>query len=115
MKRGFTLVELLGVIVILGIIGLIIVPVVQGTLKTSSENLCEEQKKIYEKAAKNYVASNPYLYDKNSQEEGDDFSISLQELINKGFLEDDNNSDKEQKVIIEYKAGKFKFSYDGNC
>ncbi len=79
MKKGFTLIELLGVIAILGIIGLIVVPIVQGTIKDSSEKICEYQEKIYKKAAKNYVASNPYQVPSE---------ITLKQLIDAGYLEE---------------------------
>ena len=79
MKKGFTLIELLGVIVLLGIIGLIVVPIVQGTIKDSSEKICEYQEKISKKAAKNYIASNPYQVPE---------SITLQQLIDAGYLEE---------------------------
>ena len=82
MKKGFTLVELLGVIVVLGIIGMIVVPAVQGIITSSSSNLCKNQIKSFEKAAKNYVSSNPYKYECNNNE-----SIELNDLITNGYLE----------------------------
>ena len=42
MKKGFTLVELLGVIVILGIIGMITVPLVQRTIIENNQKLCQD-------------------------------------------------------------------------
>ena len=37
-KKGFTLVELLAVISLLGIVGLISIPIISNTLKNSSKN-----------------------------------------------------------------------------
>ena len=51
-KKGFTLVELLGVIVILGIIGLIVTPLVLGTINDSEENVNEMQVETIKRAAK---------------------------------------------------------------
>lgn len=58
MKRGFTLVELLGVIVILGIIALIITPVVSGTIKESKEKAYKKQINVIETAAKEWGTEN---------------------------------------------------------
>lgn len=44
MKRGFTLIELIGVIVILGILTLIIYPIVNSVFNESRNNLSESQK-----------------------------------------------------------------------
>lgn len=115
MKKGFTLIELLGVIVILGTIGLIIVPTVQIVLSNSSQKLCEDQIKIFERAAKNYVSQNPYMeYD----------SVSLETLQKEGFLEESDlknpkgqTFDKESIVNITYDSNnnKYKFKYNGSC
>lgn len=117
MKKGYTLVELLGVIVILGIIGLITVPVVQKTLMDSENSTCYEQIKLFEKAAKNYVSSNPYNENYSS--------VSLDELIKKGFLDESQLENPKGgtfsgTVKIEYNNGKYTFNYnygvnDTNC
>ena len=83
-NKGFTLIELMGVIVILGIIGLIVMPVIQGTIKENTTKLCKDQIKIFEKAAKNYVASNPYK-DYNDQKNN---SKTLKQLVDEGYLEE---------------------------
>ena len=60
MKKGFTLVELLGVIVILGIIGMITVPLVQRTIIENNQKLCQDQVTSFERAARNYANKNVY-------------------------------------------------------
>ena len=68
MKKGFTLVELLGVIVVLGIIATITVPLVQRTILENTEEAYQDQIISFERAAKNYVASDIYNMTANCQE-----------------------------------------------
>lgn len=108
MKKGFTLIELLGVIIILSIIGLIVTSLVQGLINNSSDKLCEYQEDIYKKAAKNYVANNPF----NVPEE-----ISLKQLINEGYLEETQikcgSVEDKIKISPNYEGGKIKnYSYE---
>lgn len=54
-KNGFTLVELLAVIVILGVIGMIVFPAVQTTIKKNKEKLYVQQINSLVDAASKYV------------------------------------------------------------
>ncbi|MBQ9011122.1 MAG: type II secretion system protein, partial [Bacilli bacterium] len=56
MKKGFTLVELLAVIALLGVLAVIVAPAVNGSLQKSQNNLVEVQEKQIIKAAKDYYA-----------------------------------------------------------
>ena len=58
MKKGFTLVELLAIIVILGIIGLIVVSVYNNVQKEASNKLYEEQLNEIENRIRSYVLEN---------------------------------------------------------
>ena len=60
MKKGFTLIEMLGVIVILSVIGLITVPIVSNVLNTSNDNLTKDQKELIKSSARVYVAERPF-------------------------------------------------------
>lgn len=106
-KKAFTLIELLGVIIVLGIIGMIVIPIVQNAISDSNKKLCEYQFELYKKAAKGYVDSNPY----NSES-----SITLRELIEKGYLESSQVKcgSLDDVIKINYSNGGYNFEYYGS-
>ena len=58
MKNGFTLIELICVITILGLIALIAVPTVNTMIQNSKKEAYEEQITTIEKTAKTYMSKN---------------------------------------------------------
>ncbi len=77
-EKGFTLVELLAVIVILALIALITVPIINGTINSSKERLEKEQYERVEQAVKTYTAKNV----------SDDCAcVSIDDLKQDGYLE----------------------------
>lgn len=77
-KKGFTLVELLAVLVVLGIVALVCYPIVTKTINNSKTDLSVEQKNRIISAAKNYVAAN--VIDDNE-------CVTISELQGSGYLE----------------------------
>ena len=118
-NKAFTLIELLGVIVVLGIIATITVPLVQRTIVESEEDTYKDQVTSFERAAKNYVASDAYNM---TSCENRICTVSLKELQEKGFLpagnivnpKTDENFNMENIVDITYAGGKFSYKYDTN-
>lgn len=84
-KKGFTLVELLGVVAILVILSLIIVPIVDKNLKKSKDDMHIVQIEQIRLAAENFFSDN---YDLRP-DTGDYCSISVSNLILMDYLSED--------------------------
>ena len=60
-NKGFTLVELLGVIVLLGILGVVIIPKVGDSITNSKETAYITQEEQIKKAANDFLVDNTDL------------------------------------------------------
>jgi type IV pilus assembly protein PilA len=105
-KKGFTLVELLAVIVILGIILAIAIPNILNLINNSKEQAYESQKKFIIDAAKKYVMANQNLVFENNVA-----TITLIDLKNEGLLPStiknprDGEFDDDTVVIVTSSNG----------
>ena len=89
-KKGFTMVELLGAIVILGILTTLSVTAIQGLMKKAHENYYKSQESSMVAAARNYAEKNKQYLPKVN---GQTTYISLESLSDKKYLDkvmDDN-------------------------
>ena len=84
-KKGFTLVELLAVLVVIGLITGIAVPSVVSSIKASRRRAAIVQEKSIIEAAKNFIADD----DKPSTYYGTYLQIEIAWLIEEGYLKDD--------------------------
>ena len=81
MKKGFTLAELLGVIVLLGALALIIVPLVSSSMKGSEEALYNDQIESIKLSLELWMSYN------QSPNIGETITLSLSQLKEAGFVE----------------------------
>ena len=121
MKKGFTLAELIGVIVVLALISLITIPVVSKILKQNKASLCETQMNNILTAARSYGADNIFALPSNS---GDIKVITLQELIDGGYIDGNIenpvtkeliNPESEIYITRVNKKYKYELSEDFSC
>ncbi|MBR2840710.1 MAG: type II secretion system protein [Bacilli bacterium] len=116
MKRGFTLIELIGTIVILGLILVLIVPTISNSLKKGVSDADNTTIENIKRAARNYASDNK-----------DSTCVYVSTLQSQGYLDDSLlwPSDKTEvsgKVTIiktTNNAGKIKYTLkyekEGNC
>lgn len=121
MKKAFTLIELLGVIVILGIIGVIVVPLVSSMINDSKKDTYNMQVQAIKDAAKSYANANIYTLNCTTTCTNCACDPTLQKLIDDGYLEEiskpivnpDNKKqyDKTSKVTIKQVGNKFQYIF----
>lgn len=85
-NKGFTLIELIGTIVILSLLLLIISPLVTRSLKEGVLKVDEQAKANIELAAKNWASDNKGLLPKT---QNGSYKITVSEMQEQGYLEDD--------------------------
>ena len=83
-NKGFTLAELLGVMVILALIGVITIPSVTSSLKKYRSELCESQLKEIVGAARSWASDNIL---KLPTGEGQTYTVSLKTLSDYGYID----------------------------
>ena len=85
-NRGFTLVELLGVVFILALLGLLIIPVVNNVINDKKKDLYNVQIKNIEEGAQNYVSEHIFEIDIPI---GSKRGITLGTLQQAGYVKND--------------------------
>lgn len=85
-KKGFTLVELIGVLIILGSLALLTSQIIIGKVKQINLEAEESSKQIILSSAKDYIELMPTEYVENTTLK---YCVSYQDLIDSGTLKDD--------------------------
>ena len=114
-KKGFTLVELLGVMTVLGIIALLIIPAVEKTISNSKKKGLENQKNTIISGAKSWMTDNKELV------EDDEVIVTVGDLKQEGYLEFNIKNPVTNKcisnnteVLITIEGKKYKYKINGS-
>ena len=110
MKKGFTLVELLAVITILGIIALIIVPTAENSNKKIKQKAYEEQKEALLISLQDYRTSHQEFFLTT-----DTVEMTLIDLKNEGYVDYDIKNPKTGKCLdntMTFKIKKVNKTYE---
>ena len=117
-NKAFTLTELLGVIVILGILALVTFPNIASHIGKAKKELKEGTKILIIDAAKDYYEDNKNDYD---QLEGMTYCIDIDTLTNNNYLnkkikdENLNDIDTSEKVKLIYHNNNFEYQVTDTC
>ncbi len=113
-QKGFTLVELLAVIVVLAIILAIAIPSVLNIIKNTRYNSFKSDEELFVKAAKTYLTSNANLL---PQTLNDTLKVYLSDLVINSYIENikdplTNNECKiDRSYVLVTNTGLNKYSY----
>ena len=117
--NGFTLVELLGVIVILAMIALIAYPLIASQVKNTTDKMSAATISLIETATRSYINDNVNDYPKVDNAE---YCITLNALAEGNYIRESiidaktkEEIDLTQVVIAKYKNNKFTFEIRGAC
>lgn len=110
-KKGFTLVEILAVIVLMGILLGFAVPSVINISKKQKANLKEQKIEIIVDAAEEYLKDNKDAYytlkddytlnGEYFQSDGENIYIPIKNLQDKGYVDDISDPESENSYIID--------------
>ena len=122
MKKGFTLVEMLAVIVILAIISLIVFPEVNKTINNSKQRSYKTQIDNLIKATKQLVVKDTNILPE--PQNNAKRCVTITELFEAGEIESDNIEDSRRKntkingvIIITYNStyNSYVYEYNETC
>lgn len=83
-KKGFTLVELLAVIILLGLLTFVVIPSVIGFIKEAKEKSYQQQLSNLKESAIRYVSDHTDIIDEI--EKNGKYNISVNDLITNGYV-----------------------------
>lgn len=84
MKKGFTLIELMGVIIIVGMVGLLVIPTVDNVMRTSKQDTYQIQLKTIREGAKNWATDH---IESLPEKEGEKITLQLGQLKQAGKVD----------------------------
>lgn len=111
-NKGFTLVELLAVIVILLAISVIAIPNITASLERNKNKMSESQKKLIASSAELYISENKNTITYYSSFVAGSCCLSINTLESMGYLSSDDLKDANGNVIsgyINYINNKYEF------
>lgn len=97
MRKGFTLLELLGVIALLGILVLVSYPIVMEQIEKKQQEVNEARAQLIYSATDAYIAEHPEEY---PSQIGNQYCISLDTLVDENKVAADVSDIKQRGVQV---------------
>ena len=112
MKKGFTLIEMIGVMVILSLLMLFAMPNVINYIKKGGDTEDKVVKTMIYEASKQYITDNQKMFKKDSK---NTYCISLNTLATEGYIESPITlSSSDEDITSETSTKAVKVTYDKN-
>ena len=119
-KKGFTLIEIVAIIILLSVIALITYPIVNNLINDSREDLYDEQIHELLRLSNAWVAGNA---SKLKNENGYSYVLSFEELASQGYIVEENvrNPKTGERfpgcIMVTYNSisSSYDVNYDENC
>lgn len=110
LKKGFTLVEMIAVLIVLSIIFLLSAVTLTTVIKTGEDKINDAKKELILDAAKDYLSKNDMVNDKNG-------CIRLGELVELGYIDkkDIDESHYDKFINYIYEDGKTSYEINNTC
>ena len=108
-RKAFTLIELMGVLVVIGLLTVILIPVLNNTIRNNKEDIYNKQLDLIKLSAKNLASDNEYIL---PEEDGEEIYITLGQLRAMGYAEETIINPKTKEnfpdnlVVMIIKVGK---------
>ena len=119
MKKGFTLVELIGVIIILGLIAILAFPPILNAIRGSQKDISDASKEILYSATNLYVNDNMNDFPRTN---GNTFCVTLETLVQGEYLPtsvyDATTGDEiplSSIVEVKYEQDRFSYNLNNEC
>ena len=122
-KKGFTLIEVISVLVILGLLASIVVMQYSTTIKESRKKLNEEQKSRLVEVAKDVSLNNKECLEISKENPNSGSKITLDQMYKNGYIANSVVKDLEENtilnscIIIKWDTvySKFDYNYSTDC
>lgn len=121
MKKGFTLVELLSVIIIIGVVALIVFPTVMNSIKKSKQNAYDIQIRDIEEVGRKWATEHMEYLDHTHL---NSIGIPLSSFVTAGYIQNSSVIDPRDKsqmngcILITYEdiSNQYRYQYiESNC
>ena len=118
-KSGFTLVELIGVVILLGLIALIAIPPIMNSVRKTKGEISDASKEILYSATASYLSAHENEYPKTN---GNVYCITLSDLVKEEYLATEvydsvtgEPISLDNKVEVIVGNGSYSYNLNNNC